>query len=164
MYEDILRFYMAKDNTDKVIQALKKYGYVNLLFIIFKQLCVLSSLVNSLIIYNICNRSEDQSLYPLTLTYFSSSPTTLATSTPELLKILDHIDSYNLLPPLQVIQALSRNSVATLGMVKDYMGKRIESERKEAQADRKLIQSYREETDKKRKEIDELKTVYVAFC
>ncbi|CAI2179070.1 378_t:CDS:10 [Funneliformis geosporum] len=129
MYEDILRFHMTKNNTEKVIQALKKYG------------------------------SQDQSLYPLTLTYFSSSPTNLETSTPELLKILDHIDSYNLMPPLQVIQALSRNSVATLGMVKGYMGKRIELEKKEAQVDRKLIQSYREETDKKRKEIDELKTV-----
>ncbi|PKC62550.1 vacuolar protein sorting protein VPS11 [Rhizophagus irregularis] len=133
MYEDILRFYMAKDNTEKVIQALKKYG------------------------------PQDQSLYPLTLTYFSSSPATLATSTTELLKILDHIESHNLLPPLQVVQALSRNSVATLGMVKGYLGKRIELEKKEAQADMKLIQSYREETEKKRKEIDDLKTTARIF-
>ena len=97
------------------------------------------------------------------MTYFSSSPATLATSTTELLNILDHIDSHNLLPPLQVVQALSRNSVTTLGMVKSYLGKRIELEKKEARADKKLIQSYREETDKKRKEIDELKTVYVIF-
>ena len=48
-------------------------------------------------------------------------------------------------------------------MVKSYLGKRIELEKKEAQADMKLIQSYREETDKKRKEIDELKTVYVVI-
>ncbi|CAG8604564.1 4777_t:CDS:10, partial [Ambispora gerdemannii] len=128
MYEDILRFYMAKDNTEKVIQALKKYG------------------------------PHDQSLYPLTLTYFSSSPTTLASSTSELLQILDYIDSHNLLPPLQVVQALSRNSVATLEMVKGYMGRRIEGERKECEADRKLIASYREETEKRRKEIEELKT------
>lgn len=85
----------------------------------------------------------------------------MATSTTELLKILDHIESHNLLPPLQVVQALSRNSVATLGMVKGYLGKRIELEKKEAQADMKLIQSYREETEKKRKEIDDLKTTYV---
>ncbi|CAG8474557.1 8204_t:CDS:10 [Ambispora leptoticha] len=128
MFEDILRFYMAKDNTEKVIQALKKYG------------------------------PQDQSLYPLTLAYFSSSPTTLASSTSELLQILDYIDSHNLLPPLQVVQALSRNSVATLDMVKGYMGRRIEIERKECEADRKLIASYREETEKRRKEIEELKT------
>ncbi|CAG8480604.1 10621_t:CDS:10 [Diversispora eburnea] len=123
MYEEILRFYMAKDNTEKVIQALKRYG------------------------------AQDQALYPLTLTYFSSSPKTLASSTHELLEILNYIDSHNLLPPLQVVQALSRNSVATLGMVKGYMGKRIESERKESQVDHKLIQSYREETEKRKKEI-----------
>jgi hypothetical protein len=93
------------------------------------------------------------------LTYFSSSPETLAISTFELLKIIDHIDSHNLLPPLQVVQALSRNSVTTLGMVKNYLGKRIEKEKKEAKTDMKLIQSYREETAKKRKEIDDLKTV-----
>ena len=88
----------------------------------------------------------------MTLTYFSSSPTTLESSTQELLQILDYIDSHNLLPPLQVIQALSRNSVATLGMIKTYMGRRIEAEKKECDADRKLIESYREETEKKRKE------------
>ncbi|CAG8553416.1 4440_t:CDS:10 [Paraglomus brasilianum] len=87
MYEEILRFHMAKDNTDKVMQGLRKYG------------------------------PHDQSLYPLVLTYFSSSPTILASSTAELLQILDYIDAHNLLPPLQIIQALSRNSVATLGMV-----------------------------------------------
>ncbi|CAG8792790.1 18292_t:CDS:2, partial [Dentiscutata erythropus] len=112
MYEEILRFYMAKDDTDRIMQALKTYG------------------------------PHDQSLYLLALAYFSSSPTTLSTSTSELLQILDHIDSHNLLPPLQVIQALSRNSIATLAMVKGYMGKRIESERKEAKANRKLIQNY----------------------
>ncbi|RHZ69860.1 hypothetical protein Glove_277g41 [Diversispora epigaea] len=133
MYEEILRFFMAKDNTEKVIQALKRYG------------------------------AQDQALYPLTLTYFSSSPKTLASSTHELLEILNYIDSHNLLPPLQVVQALSRNSVATLGMVKGYMGKRIECERKESQADRQLIQSYREETEKRKKEIGELKSVARIF-
>ncbi|CAG8460462.1 14103_t:CDS:10 [Acaulospora morrowiae] len=133
MYEEILRFFMAKDDTKKVIQALKTYG------------------------------PQEQSLYPLTLTYFSSSPTTLASSTPELLEILDYIDAHNLLPPLQVVQALSQNSVATLDMIKGYMGRRIESERKESRADRKLIKSYREETEKKRHEIEELKTVARLF-
>ncbi|KAG9302922.1 hypothetical protein G9A89_022339 [Geosiphon pyriformis] len=133
MYEDILRFYMAKDNTKKVIENLQKYG------------------------------PQDESLYPLTLTYFSSSPATLDSSTKELLEILDYIDQHNLLPPLQVVQALSRNSVATLGMVKEHMRRRIELERKDCEADRKLIASYREETEKKRKEIQELKSVARIF-
>ncbi|RIB17075.1 hypothetical protein C2G38_2001460 [Gigaspora rosea] len=132
MYEEILRFYMAKDDSDRVMQTLKTYG------------------------------PQDQSLYLIALAHFSSSET-LSISTSELEQILNHIDSHNLLPPLQVIQALSRNSIATLAMIKTYMGKRIESERKEAQANRKLIQNYREETEKKRKEIDELKTVARIF-
>ncbi|CAG8621448.1 33609_t:CDS:10, partial [Racocetra persica] len=132
MYEEILRFYMKKDDTDKVILSLKTYG------------------------------PHDQSLYLLALAYFSSSDT-LSTSTSELLQILDHIDSHNLLPPLQVIQALSRNAIANLGMIKGYMGKRIESEKKETQDNRKIIQKYREETEKKKKEIEELKTVARIF-
>ncbi|CAG8703669.1 27714_t:CDS:10 [Gigaspora margarita] len=132
MYEEILRFYMARDDSDRVMQALKTYG------------------------------PQDQSLYLLALAHFSSSET-LSMSTSELEQILNHIDSNNLLPPLQVIQALSGNSIANLAMIKTYMGKRIESERKEAQANRKLIQNYREETEKKRKEIDELKTVARIF-
>ncbi|CAJ0917859.1 15143_t:CDS:10 [Entrophospora sp. SA101] len=133
MYEDILRFYMAKDNTEKVIQVLGKYG------------------------------QHEQSLYILALTYFSSSPTNLESSSVEILRILDYIDKHNLLPPLQVIQALSRNSLATLSMVKGYMGRRIESERKETLANLKMIQNCQEETITKRKEIEELKTVARIF-
>ena len=38
------------------------------------------------------------------------------------------------------------------------MGRRIDSEKKEREADKKLIRSYREETEKKRREIEDLKT------
>ncbi|CAJ0886754.1 3774_t:CDS:10 [Entrophospora sp. SA101] len=99
----------------------------------------------------------------MALTYFSSSPTNLESSSVEILRILDYIDKHNLLPPLQVIQALSRNSLATLSMVKGYMGRRIESERKETLANLKMIQNCQEETITKRKEIEELKTVARIF-
>jgi hypothetical protein len=46
-------------------------------------------------------------------------------------------------------------------MIKGYLGRRIEAERKDAKSSRKLIGSYREETARKRKEIEELKTTYV---
>lgn len=44
---------------------------------------------------------------------------------------MDHIDAQDLLPPLQVVKALSRNDVASLSLVKNYMGRKIEKERKE---------------------------------
>lgn len=105
----------------------------------------------------------EPSLYPLTLSYFSSSPERLSSATPELLKVLDHIDQQDLLPPLQVVQALSQTSVATIGMIKNYIGRRIEAERKERIEDQKQIQSYRQESEKKRREIDDLKTTARIF-
>ncbi|KAF9169701.1 hypothetical protein BGX21_009862 [Mortierella sp. AD011] len=128
MYTDILRLWIERDDTNKVIECLRKYGPL------------------------------EPSLYPLTLSYFSSSPGRLTSATPELLKVLDHIDQQDLLPPLRVVQALSQTSVATIGMIKNYIGRRIEAERKERLEDQKLIQNYRAESEKKRREIEELKT------
>ncbi|KAG0332221.1 hypothetical protein BG000_010237 [Podila horticola] len=133
MYTDILRLWIGRDETSKVIECLRKYGPL------------------------------EPSLYPLTLSYFSSSPERLSSATPELLKVLDHIDQQDLLPPLQVVQALSQTSVATIGMIKNYIGRRIEAERKERIEDQKQIQSYRQESEKKRREIDDLKTTARIF-
>lgn len=101
MYNDILRFWMDKEETDRVIEAVRKYG------------------------------PKDPSLYPMVLTYFSSSPDILSKSTPELLSVLNHIDSEDLLPPIQVVQALSRSNVATIGLIKRYIGNKIEQENQE---------------------------------
>ncbi|KAF9978820.1 hypothetical protein BGZ73_000089 [Actinomortierella ambigua] len=128
MYTDILRFWIGKDNTAKVVECLRQYGQL------------------------------EPSLYPLTLSYLSSSPERLSSATSELLKVLDHIDQNDLLPPLQVVQALSQTSVATIGMIKNYIGRRIEAERKERLEDHKQIQSYRAESEAKRRETEELKT------
>ncbi|KAM3588477.1 Vacuolar protein sorting-associated protein 11 [Umbelopsis sp. WA50703] len=128
MYSDIIRFWMEKEETDKVIECARKFG------------------------------PTDPSLYPLVLTYFSSSPETLEKSTSELLSVLDHIDAQDLLPPLQVVKALSRNDVASLALIKNYMGRKIEKERKDMERDSALIKSYREETERRREEIEDLQT------
>ncbi|KAK2192567.1 hypothetical protein NP493_28g12007 [Ridgeia piscesae] len=54
-----------------------------------------------------------------------------------------HIDKNNLLPPLLVVQTLAHNSTATLAVVKE---------------DERLIQQYRDDTEKMRSHIEELKT------
>ncbi|KAG0185380.1 hypothetical protein DFQ28_009464 [Apophysomyces sp. BC1034] len=128
MYTDIIRFWMEKEETDRVIEGVRKYG------------------------------PKDPSLYPMVLTYFSSTPETLSKSTTELLSVLNHIDSKDLLPPIQVVQALSRSNVATIGLLKGYIGKHIEQEREELQQNEDLIESYRDETERRRKEIEELQT------
>ncbi|KAG2183841.1 hypothetical protein INT44_008852 [Umbelopsis vinacea] len=132
MYSDIVRFWMEKEETDKVIECARKYG------------------------------PKDASLYPMVLTYFSSAPDTLKKSTSELLSVLDHIDAQDLLPPLQVIKALSHNDVASLSLIKNYMGRKIEKERKEMERDHALIKNYRDETEARREEIDDLQSSCVA--
>lgn len=67
----------------------------------------------------------------MVLTYFSSSPEVMAKSTEELASVMKHIDDKDLLPPIQVVQALSRSNVATIGLLKGYIGKKIEHERTE---------------------------------
>jgi hypothetical protein len=60
--------------------------------------------------------------------------------------------------PLQVIQTLSTNSIATMGMVKTYLQQTIDRERSLIASNRRLISSYRTETLDKRHEISNLNT------
>ncbi|KAL9595732.1 MAG: hypothetical protein Q9219_006270, partial [cf. Caloplaca sp. 3 TL-2023] len=130
---DIFRSYTSAGDTAGAIKALRKYG------------------------------PEEPQLYPAALAYFTSSPKVLEEARGELDAILAKIDEDGLMAPLQVIQTLSTNAVATMGMVKKYLSDTIERERKEISNNRRLIESYRTETDTKRKEMDELGTKSAVF-
>ena len=71
------------------------------------------------------------------------------------------IDKWNLLPPLLVIQTLAHNSTATLGVVKDYITRRLQQERSAIDDDERLVRQYRDETDRMRAEIEQLKNRYL---
>ncbi|KAJ9087067.1 Vacuolar protein sorting-associated protein 11 [Entomophthora muscae] len=128
MYVDILSHWIAQDNVEKILETLRKYG------------------------------PREPALYTLTLEYFASSPVSLLNHPMEFRQVLDYIDDQSLLPPVQVIQALSRNSVATIGNLKQFVKKSIQLDEEKIMQDAKLIQSYRHETEKKRKEVKELET------
>ncbi|KAL8798868.1 MAG: hypothetical protein Q9182_006324 [Xanthomendoza sp. 2 TL-2023] len=130
---DIFRSYASVGDTASVIKALRKYG------------------------------PEEPQLYPAALAYFTSSPKILEEAGSELDSVLKKIDEDGLMAPLQVIQTLSTNAVATMGMIKKYLSDTIERERKEISNNRRLIESYRGETDAKRKEMDELGTKAAVF-
>ncbi|KAI6244613.1 Vacuolar protein sorting-associated protein 11 [Erysiphe necator] len=123
---DIFRSYTSIKDTRGAIKALEKYG------------------------------SEEPQLYPAALAYFTSDPKILEEARDEIDVVLKKIDKDRLMAPLQVIQTLSTNAVATMGMVKNYLQETIERERKEIVSNRRLIESYRSETFEKRKEISEL--------
>ena len=98
---DIFRSYTSANDTAGAIKALKKYG------------------------------PEEPQLYPAALAYFTSSSRALEEAGAALDEVLKKIDEEGLMAPLQVIQTLSNNDVATIGMVKKYLSQTIEKERKE---------------------------------
>lgn len=101
---DIFRSCCSAGDTKGAIRALKKYGL------------------------------EEPQLYPAALSYFTSSPKVLQEAgNDELEHVLRTIDEQGLMKPLQVVQLLSTNAVATVGMVKRYLAETIERERKEIQ-------------------------------
>ncbi|KAJ1909252.1 Vacuolar protein sorting-associated protein 11 [Tieghemiomyces parasiticus] len=133
MYQELVQFYMDRDDVETVVQLLAQHG------------------------------TRDPALYTEALDYFVSSHTVLTTHGEELAPLLAKIEQLNLLPPLQVVQTLSRHSVAQLGLVKDYLVRCLTTERALVDQDERLIASYREETNTMRQEIVDLRTQPVVF-
>ncbi|KAK3370816.1 hypothetical protein B0T24DRAFT_627120 [Lasiosphaeria ovina] len=124
---DIFRSYTSAKDTRGAIKALRKYG------------------------------PEAPQLYPAALSYLTSDARVLDEAGPdELAGILDRIDRDGLMAPLQVVQALSQNAVATMGMIKPYLARRIERERRDIAENRRDVAAFRAETDQRRAEIADL--------
>ncbi|XP_068706072.1 vacuolar protein sorting-associated protein 11 homolog isoform X2 [Montipora foliosa] len=97
----------------------------------------------------------DTSLWVQALSYFARRETDCKS---QIMEALSHIDRGNLMSPLLVLQNLAHNSTATLAVVKDYIIHRLQLEDELIAKDERYIRQYREETEKMRKEIKELKT------
>lgn len=102
MYEDVLRFWMDQEReshtpgaSTKVLHYLDVYG------------------------------PQHPHLYPLVLRFLTSSPELLSRHTEDLSRILERIDQEKIMPPLGVIQVLSRNGVTSIGLVKEWLLTRI---------------------------------------
>lgn len=76
----------------------------------------------------------------------------------EVKEILNYIERDDILPPIIVLQTLSRNPCLTLSVIKDYVARKLDQESKEIEEDRKAIEKYQEETSAMRKEIQDLRT------
>ncbi|EMC91562.1 hypothetical protein BAUCODRAFT_151968 [Baudoinia panamericana UAMH 10762] len=130
---DVFRSYTTARDTRGAIKALHKYG------------------------------PEEPQLYPAALSYFTSSPKILEEAGDEVSAVLEKIEEDGLMAPLQVVQTLSLNAVATMGLVKKYLSSTVEKERAEIAANRRLINSYRTDTAQKLQDIDELATKPTSF-
>ncbi|KAK3304676.1 uncharacterized protein B0T15DRAFT_400127 [Chaetomium strumarium] len=124
---DIFRSYTSAKDTRGAIKALRKYG------------------------------PEEPQLYPAALAYLTSDARILEEAgKDELAAILERIDRDGLMAPLQVVQTLSKNAVASMGMLKPYLANRIERERKEIAENKRLAAQFRSETETRRAEIADL--------
>jgi hypothetical protein len=111
MYEDVLRFWMDKHNASpsepsastEVVQALVRYGPTH------------------------------PHLYELVLRFLTSTSELLTRHRADVEKILEHIEKERIIPPLGVVQVLSRNGVASVGLVKGWLMGRIKEAREEVQ-------------------------------
>lgn len=140
MYDDVLRYYMESTTPEasaKVVHYLNLYG------------------------------PEEHELYPLVLRYLTSSSEMLAGHTDDLKEILRVVDEERIMPPLAVVQLLSRNGVASVGIVKDWLKAKVAETTQDVESvsepfgvtdiqDKQLVQSYRSETEAKQREMNDL--------
>lgn len=108
MYEDVIRFWIDKEKdgsgleaSTEVIRCLDRYG------------------------------AKHPHLYPLVLRFLTSTPELLSRHSTDVSMILEHIDQEKIMPPLSIVQLLSRNGVATVGLVKEWLMTHIKSARNE---------------------------------
>eukprot|EP00457_Paulinella_chromatophora_P001265 gb/GEZN01001267.1/.p1 GENE.gb/GEZN01001267.1/~~gb/GEZN01001267.1/.p1 ORF type:complete len:995 (+),score=149.02 gb/GEZN01001267.1/:333-2987(+) len=103
---------------------------------------------------------QDQSLWIRALGYFAAKEESCEIY---IQQVLETIEKRSLLPPLQVVQILSRNPKKTLSVVKDYIIQVLQHENEITSADRLDIARYREQTAEMRAEIKQLKTRATTF-
>jgi vacuolar protein sorting-associated protein 11 len=123
MYEDILRFWMDKEVAMAASSVEVAAGAKEAKLATRPSLEVLKHL-------NRYGESNPQ-LYPLVLRFLTSTPVLLQRHTSDLSAILEHIEREKIMPPLAVVQVLSRNGVASVGLVKQWLMRRITESKNE---------------------------------
>ncbi|KAM6500061.1 vacuolar membrane protein [Amanita muscaria] len=133
MVEDVLRYWIDKERdhggdgaSDQVIRHLKNYG------------------------------PSHPGLYPLVLRFLTSSPELLSKHQEDVKDMLEVIDKEGIMPPMSVVQVLTRNNVASVGLVKEWLVKKINDARVQIQSDQELTKSYRSETATKLRQVTDL--------
>ncbi|XP_015915607.2 vacuolar protein sorting-associated protein 11 homolog [Parasteatoda tepidariorum] len=77
---------------------------------------------------------------------------------PYVMTILSEIERNNLLSPILVVDIMAKSHTATLDLIKDYIIRYLQKENEQISEDERLIKQYREETEKMRNQMEELKT------
>lgn len=113
MYEDVLRFWMDQANDSNSTPTASAEAS--------------SEVIKHLELYG----PEHPDLYPLVLRFLTSSGELLSRHTKDVKSILSVIEQEEIMPPLAVVQVLSRNSVPSVGLIKEWLVERIKNSRQE---------------------------------
>lgn len=146
MYEDVLRFWMDQHNSG--VRAVMESGDSGAGILSSPSAQVIAALRQ----YG----PGRPHLYPLVLRFLTSTPELVSAHQADLQEILELVESEHIMTPLSVVQVLSRNNVASVGLVKGWLMRRITEGQEEITTDYRLRSSYRSETESKLKQIEEL--------
>lgn len=153
MHEDVLRFWMDKDREAGAIAGEAS-----------------RQVVHYLDLYG----PKQPHLYPLVLRFLTSTPELLSRHSKDVEKVVEVIDEEKIMPPLAIVQVLSRNGVASVGLVRQWLMTKIREAREDIDMvelivvswhlhlltdlfqDQQLTNSYRLETQAKLKQVDDL--------
>ena len=117
MYEDVLRFWMDREREERDAGSESGASEAS------------TKVLHYLDVYG----PQHTHLYPLVLRFLTSSPELLRRHAKELGEILEVIEREGIMPPLAVVQVLSRNGVTSVGLVKEWLLKRISEAKEEVQ-------------------------------
>jgi hypothetical protein len=64
-------------------------------------------------------------LYPLALRFLTSSEVLLNRHSKDVERVIEYVDREKIMPPLAILQLLSRNGIASVGLVKGWLVERL---------------------------------------
>jgi hypothetical protein len=109
MHEDVLRFWMDKEKTSSSSgddDGAKEAS---------------SQVVHYLVLYG----PKHRHLYPLALRFLTSSEALLSRHSKDVEKVIEYVDEGGIMPPLAILQLLSRNGIASVGLIKGWLVRKI---------------------------------------
>jgi len=140
MHEDVLRFWMDKEKISGSSGDEKGANEAS------------SQVVHYLDLYG----PKHIHLYPLALRFLTSSEVLLNRHSKDVERVIEYVDREKIMPPLAILQLLSRNGIASVGLVKGWLVRKIGEAKQDIDMDSQLTNSYRLETKAKLRQVEEL--------
>lgn len=109
MHEDVLRFWMDKEKITSSSGDEKGANEAS------------SQVVHYLDLYG----PKHRHLYPLALRFLTSSEVLLNRHSKDVERVIEYVDREKIMPPLAILQLLSRNGIASVGLVKGWLIRKI---------------------------------------